>query len=78
MAGAVGIVLTLRAQHEAVETTALADGVKARLATGEQFVDVGLVRDVEDKLVFWRGENVVHGEGELDDAEVGAEVAAGF
>jgi hypothetical protein len=36
------------------------------------------VADVEDEMVFGRVENVVHGEGELDDAEVRAQVSAGL
>jgi hypothetical protein len=49
---------------------------KARPAAGEQLVDVALVGDVEDELVFRGGEDAVQGDGQLDHAEVGADVAA--
>ena len=72
VAGAVAIVLALGAQHEAVEAAGLADGLKAIEAAGEDFVDVGLVADVEEDFVFRRIENRVQSDSELDDAEVRA------
>ena len=78
VARAVAVVLALGAQHEAVEAAGLADGVELLAAAGEDLVDVGLVADVEDDLVLGRIEDGVQGEGELDDAEIGAEVAAGL
>ena len=75
---AVAIVLALSAQHEAVEAAGLADGFKAVKPAGENFVHVGLVADIEEQLVFRRIKNSVQGEGELDYAQVGAEVAAGL
>ena len=78
VARAVAVMLALGAQHEAVEAAGLADGVEVLAAAGEDLVDVGLVADVEEDLVLGRVENGVKGESELDDAEVGAEVAAGF
>ena len=39
-------------------------------------MDVALVGDVEDELVVGRIEDAVQGERELDDAEVGPDVAA--
>jgi hypothetical protein len=47
-------------------------------AAGEHFVDVALVGNVEYKFVAGCGEHPVQGHAQLDDAEVGAEVAAGF
>ena len=44
---------------------------------GEQLVHVGLVPGVEDHGVARRVEDPVDGDGELDDAEVGPEVAPG-
>ena len=49
---AVAVVLALGAQHEAVEAAGLADGCKAVEAAGEDLVNVGLVADVEEELVF--------------------------
>ncbi len=46
------------------------------LAAGEQLVHVRLVAGVPDDPVDGRVEGPVQGDGELDDAEVGAEVAA--
>ena len=46
------------------------------LAAGEQLVHIRLVAGVPDDPVDGRVEGPVQGDGELDDAEVGAEVAA--
>ena len=77
VAGAVAVVLALSAEHEAVEAAGLADGGEAIGAAGEQLVHVSLVADVEEELVVRGVEDGVQGQGELDDAEVGAEMAAG-
>jgi len=78
MARAVGIVGGFRTQQEAVESLIGADGVDARRASGQHFVDVPLVRHIKDQLVGGGGKNPVQGDGQLDDAEVRAEMAAGF
>ena len=78
MACAVGIMLGFRAQEETVEAFVGADRVDLIRATGEHFVNVSLVGDVEDKLVVRRGEHLMEGDGQLDDAQIGTEVAAGF
>ena len=78
MPGAVAIVFAFGAQGESVEAVRLADGVEPVLAAGEQLVDVALVAHVPDKLVLRRAEDLVQRDGELDHAQVGAEVAAGF
>ena len=74
--GAVGIVRALGARGEAAETAGLADGGEAIAAAGEELVRVGLVADVPDDLVLGRVVDVVEGDGQLDDAEVGGEMAA--
>src|SRR5207248_4883396 len=56
VARAVTIVLALRAERETVQTVGGADGVKAALAAGKEFVDVALMAHVPDEPVFWRGE----------------------
>ena len=56
----------------------LADGVEAVAAAGEQLVDVGLVADVEDEAVGGRIENGMERDGQLDDAQIGPEMAARF
>jgi hypothetical protein len=78
VARAVGVVLGLGAEQEAVEALVGADGVDAVGAAGEHLVDVALVGDVEDELVVRGGEDPVQRDGQLDHAEVRAEVAAGF
>jgi hypothetical protein len=78
MSGTVGVVFGFSPEHEAVEATGLAHGFKIWIAAGEQFVDVGLMADVESELVGGRVEDGVQGKGEFDHAEVGAEMAAGF
>jgi hypothetical protein len=63
VARAVAVVLAFGAQHEAVEAAGLADGLKAVEAAGEDLVDVGLVADVEEELVFGRIEKRRAGPG---------------
>ena len=43
----------------------------------DQLVDVGLVPDVPDDPVVGAVERPVQGDGQLDDPEIGAQVAAG-
>ncbi len=76
--GSVTIVLAFGAQHEAVEAAGLTQGFKAVEPSGQDFVDIGLVADVEEELVLGSVEDRVEGQGQLHDAEVGAEVAAGL
>ena len=78
VAGSVAVVLALGAEHEAIEAAGLADGVKTVAAAGEDFVDVGLVAYVKEDLVVGRIEDRMQGQSELDHAEIGAEMAAGF
>ncbi len=49
-----------------------------RVAAGEQLVGVALMADVKEQAVGAEVKDVVQGDGELDDAEVGREVAAGL
>ena len=78
MAGTVAVVLAFGAQHEAVESAGLADGREAIEAAGKNLVDVGLVADVEEDAVSRRIEDSVEGERQLDNAEIGPKMAAGF
>ena len=45
---------------------------------GKHLVDVALVADVEDELVLRRVENAMQRDGQLDDAEIRSEMAAGL
>ena len=47
-------------------------------APSEQFVDVSLVADVENKVILGRVKNVMHRQRELDHPEVRTEVSSGF
>jgi hypothetical protein len=77
VAGAEGVVGALVAVEETGESAGLADELEGLAgASGEEFVDIALVADVEDELVARGVEDAVERDGELDDAEVGAEVAA--
>ena len=70
------VVLGLGTARVAGQTAAGAQSGEV-VAAREQLVDVGLVPGVEDDRVARAVEDPVHGDGQLDDAEVGAEVAAG-
>src|SRR5213594_3884163 len=78
MGGAVAIMFALRAHGKAAEAAGAANGMKALLASREQFMDVGLMAYVPDEFILGRAENVVQGEGQLDDAKIGPEMAAVF
>ena len=65
-------------KHEAVEPTRLTNGFETIETSGENFVDIGLMADVKENAVLWRVEDGVKSQGEFDDAEVGAKMAAGF
>ena len=56
----------------------LAQPLEALDPAGEHLVHVGLVPGVEDDRLARRAEHPVQGDGQLDAAEVGAEVAAGL
>ena len=51
---------------------------EALTTSGEQFVHVGLVSDVEDDPIVRAVESAMNAERELDDPEVGCEVTAGL
>ena len=71
------VVLALGLARVAGEAAALAQPVEAVLPAGDDLVDVRLVSGVEQQPVLGRVEDPVQGQGELDHAEVGAEVPAG-
>lgn len=79
MSGAEGIMHTFAP----VEKTARAAGLaqlpeEITAAIGEQFMDVALMRDVEDKLIFRCGEGAVQRDRQFDNAEIRANVATVF
>ena len=77
MGGAERIVVALGALGETGQSAAGAQGADAVAAAGEDLVRVGLVADVPDQTVARRIEDVMQCGGQFDDAEAGAEMAAG-
>ena len=76
MRGAERVVLALGALGEAGQAAALAQRADAVAAAGQDLVRIGLVADVPDQPVARRVEHVMQGDGQLDHAEAGAQVAA--
>ena len=77
MRGAERIVVALGALGEAGEAAAGAQRADAVAAAGQDLVRIGLVADVPDQAVARRVEDVMDRGGQFDDAEAGAEMAAG-
>ena len=77
MRGAERIVFALGALGETGQSAALAQRADAVAAVGEDLVRIGLMADVPDQPVGRRVEHVVQRDRQLDDAEAGAEMAAG-
>ena len=63
--------------REAREPAAHAQRANAIAAAGQDLVRIGLVADVPDQPVVRRLENVVERDGQFDDAETRAQMAAG-
>ena len=55
----------------------LSQGVERFPAAGEDFVGIGLVADIPDHLVFGGVEDIMDGNGEVDRAQAGRQMAAG-
>ena len=71
------VVFALGALGEAGQAVAHAQRADAVAAAGEDLVRIGLMADVPDQAVLGRVEHVVQGDGQLDDAQAGAQMAAG-
>src|SRR5205807_3726402 len=71
------VVFAFRPLGEARQAAALADRADAVAPPGQDLVRIGLVADVPDQPVMRRVEDVMQGDGQLDDAEPGAEMPAG-
>ena len=78
MRGAERVVFALGALGEAGQAAALAQRADAVAAAGQDLVRIGLVADVPDQPVVRRVEHVVQRHRQFDDAETGAEMAAGL
>ena len=76
MAGVRAVIDALFALRETRDSARLAKGGKGVAATGQQFVRIALMSDVENKFVFWAIEDAVHRDDNLDDAEIGRQMTA--
>ncbi len=77
MRSAEGVVLALGALGEAGESSRLAQGADAVAPPGEDLVRIGLMADVPDHPVARRVEDIMQGDGQLDDAKPRAKMAPG-
>src|SRR5437763_2448411 len=76
MAGAITVVLALRAKREPIQTVRRADRMKTVTPARQNLVDVTLMAHIPDKFVFGRGKDAMQCERQLDDPEVRPEMAA--
>ena len=76
MANAEGVVGALATLRETRDATVHAQALHALAAAGQYLVRVALVADVPDQTVFRRVEDGMQGDGQLDRAEIGRQVAA--
>ena len=72
--GAVAVVLAFGAQHEPVQPTRSADCAELFLPSGEQFVHVGLMADVEQEAIGGGVEDVVQRERQFHHPEIRAQM----
>jgi hypothetical protein len=72
------VVLALAAARVTGEPAALAEPLEALDPAGQHLVHVGLVAGVEDDRLAGGLEDAVQGDGQLDAAEVGAQVPTGL
>lgn len=72
MAGVKGIIGTFFPFWKAAESFILADGVKLVPPTGDQFMGIDLMAHIPDQLVVGGVEDVVEGQGKLDNTQAGS------
>ena len=78
MACPIGIVLTLAAKKKSVESLVLSDRRKSVESSGQELVDIALVADIENELVFRCVEHPVQCNREFDHTEIRPQMAAGL
>ena len=76
--GAERVVFAFRALGEAGQAAAGTQSADAITASRENLVGIGLMPDVPDQPVAGRVENIMQCDRQLDHAEAGAEMAAGY
>ena len=77
MTGTEGIMLAFAALRKAGKTAVLAQRRKLLPASGNNFMDIGLMTYVENNLIFRRIENLMQGQSQLYHAQVRRQMAAG-
>jgi len=76
MAGTKSVVLAFRALGKTADAVELAQRMELGTASREDLVGVGLMPDVPDNLVVRGVENVMEGDGQLDDSQARRQVTA--
>jgi len=74
--GAIAVVFAFGSQKEPIQAAVLPNGVEALPAPGEELVNVALMRDIENKLVLRGRKDAMKSDGQLDDPEIWAQMAA--
>ena len=77
VSGAKRVVLALRPLEESGEAVLLTQRLHSCVASGEKLVRIALMTDVPHELIARRVEARVERDGQLDNAQSGADVAAG-
>ena len=77
MTGTEGIMLAFAALREAGKAAVLTQCRKLLPASGNNFMDIGLMTYVENNLIFRRIENLMQGQSQLYHAQVRRQMAAG-
>src|ERR1700688_5018381 len=77
MSGAEGVVFAFGPLGEARKAATLTQRTHAPAPAGQDLVRVGLVADIPDDLVLRRIKDALQCDREFNDAETGAEMAAG-
>ena len=75
MTGTEGVMLAFAALGEAGKTAVLTQRRKLLPASGDNFMDIGLVTYVENNLIFRRIENLMQGQSQLYHAQVRRQMA---
>ena len=76
MAGVKGIVGAFASFGKAAESLVLTDGLEVLEATGQELVGVALVANIPYELVVWGVKDIMDGQGQLNNAQAGCEMAS--
>src|SRR5215831_18223325 len=74
----VGILVALRTKGKTAQAGRAANRGETVTAAGKQFMNVALVADVPNKLVFGGIENEMKRQGQFDNSEIRSKMAAVF